>query len=272
MSRGVVDDVSVRWVDVSGHRIRVAVRPGDGTGAPLLMCSGLGGRLELLAPLARSLRGIETITFDVPGVGESPAPCHPYSLPMLASLTGCVLDQLGYDDVDLFGFSWGGALAQQFAIQSPSRCRRLILAATMPGTPMVPGAPGVLIELATPRRFNDPDHLRRIAGDLYGGRARTEPVLADASVQPTEHPAGSFGYWLQLAAIAGWSSHLWLAAVRQPTLILAGDDDPIIPLANAHWMASLLPNSRLHVLSDGHYFIRTSVEETSRVIREFLEP
>jgi poly(3-hydroxyalkanoate) depolymerase len=249
--------------EVGGHPLRVVVRPGEGV--PLLMCSGLGGRLELLAPLARGLHGIETIRFDVPGVGESPAPQHPYSLPMLATLTGCLLDRLGYEQVDVFGFSWGGALAQQLALQAPNRCRRLVLAATMPGSVMLPGEPGALLELATPRRFNDPDHSRRVAGDLYGGRARTEPVAVDGPGH-----ASHVGYWLQLAAIAGWNSHPWLPSLRQPTLILAGDDDPIIPLANARWMACLIPDARLHVLRDGHYFVRTSVDETARVIREFL--
>ena len=69
------------------------------------------------------------ITFDVPGAGESPTPRHPYVMPMLAALTARMVKQLGYGKVDVFGLSWGGALAQQFAIQYPMRCRRLVLAA-----------------------------------------------------------------------------------------------------------------------------------------------
>jgi pimeloyl-ACP methyl ester carboxylesterase len=217
------------------------------------MCSGLGGRLELLAPLARSLFGIETITFDAPGVGESPAPWHPYSLPMLASLTGCHA--------------------------GPARLRRRRPVRVLVGRRAGPAVRHpVAVAVSPADRAGDAAALQRSRSPQAHRRRslrrpRPDGTGARGRLRATDRtPAGSFGYWLQLAAIAGWSSHSWLPAVRQPTLILAGDDDPLIPLANAHWMASLLPNSRLHVLSDGHYFIRTSVEETSRVIREFLEP
>ena len=87
----------------------------------------------------------------------------------LARLANKLLDRLGYQQVDVIGVSWGGALAQQFARQYPQRCRRLVLAATSPGAVMVPGRPSVLSKMITPRRYLSPDvhaegrrrHLRR---------------------------------------------------------------------------------------------------------------
>ena len=86
-----------------------------------------------------------------------------------------MLDALGYHRVDVLGVSLGGIIAQQLAHQTPQRVRRLVLAATGPGLGGVPGSPRVLLALATPRRYYQPDYYRRVAGRIYGGQARRDP-------------------------------------------------------------------------------------------------
>ena len=82
--------------------------------------------------------------------------------------------------------------------------------------------------------------------------------------------AGSrVGYIHQLLAGAGWTSVFMLPLVRQPTLIVAGTDDPIIPLANAKIMNRLLPNSALHIHHGGHVELIANAAEQARVIEEF---
>jgi pimeloyl-ACP methyl ester carboxylesterase len=83
-------------------------------------------------------------------------------------------------------------------------------------------------------------------------------------------PVSQRGYLYQLLASAAWTSLPWLRLVRQPTLILAGDDDPIIPLANARLMAALLPGARLHVYQDGHLGLLTRAAELAAVVSDFL--
>src|SRR5215469_9763127 len=118
----------IRTVRVLGQRLVVDVRRGDGTRTPLLLMNGIGANLELLQPLVDALDpAIEVIRFDVPGVGGSPTPLIPLRFPAMAWLVGRMLDTLGYGRVDVLGISWGGALAQQFAVQHPRRCRRLVL-------------------------------------------------------------------------------------------------------------------------------------------------
>src|SRR5215467_16153859 len=136
--------------------LRVGVRRSEKSHPPLLLFNGIGANIELVEPFLDALDGPEAIVFDVPGVGGSPAPWLPYRPWMLARLTAQLLDQLGYAEVDVLGVSWGGALAQQFAFQQASRCRRLILAATSPGHLMIPGRLTVLLKMATPRRYRDP--------------------------------------------------------------------------------------------------------------------
>ncbi len=158
--------------DVEGQVLRVGVRRGERARPPLLLFNGIGANIELVEPFLDALDGPEAIVFDVPGVGGSPAPSLPYRPSTLARLSAQLLDQLGHEQVDVLGVSWGGALAQQFAFQQGKRCRRLVLAATSPGHLMVPGKLTVLLKMATPRRYKDPDYMRRVAGDIYGGALR----------------------------------------------------------------------------------------------------
>ena len=82
----------------------------------------------------------------------------------------------------------------------------------------------------------------------------------------------SRGYLYQLTAAAGWTSVPFLPALRQPVLIMSGDDDPIIPLANAHLMHRLIPDSRLHVFSGGHLGLVTEAGQLAPVVERFLLP
>ena len=78
------------------------------------------------------------------------------------------------------------------------------------------------------------------------------------------------GYLYQLAAGAGWTSLPFLPLIRQPTLILSGDDDPLIPLVNARLMRSLIPRSQLHVYHGGHLGLVTEAAELAPVVDRFL--
>ena len=146
-----------RMVVVAGTPLRVAIRPGTGAGPPLLLANGIGASLETLQPFVDALDpAIEVIRFDVPGVGGSPLPARPYRFTTLAWLLRRLLDKLGYPAANILGISWGGGLAQQFALSSPLRCRRLILVATATGPQtMVPGNPLVLAKMLTQRRYLD---------------------------------------------------------------------------------------------------------------------
>jgi poly(3-hydroxyalkanoate) depolymerase len=255
--------------EVNGQTLRVGIRPGERTRSPLLLFNGIGASIELVEPFLAALEGPEAIVFDVPGVGGSPTPRLPYRPWMLARLTAQLLDQLGYAEVDVLGVSWGGALAQQFAFQQASRCRRLVLAATSPGHLMVPGRLTVLLKIATPRRYKDPDYMRRVAGDLYGGVLRRSPEAAREHLRHVRW-SSDYGYYLQLFAGFGWTSLPWLRLLPQPTLVMAGTDDPIVPLVNGRILARLIPDARLVTIDDGHLFLVTSAGESAEIIADFL--
>ncbi|MGY1811613.1 poly(3-hydroxyalkanoate) depolymerase [Blastococcus sp. SYSU D00820] len=263
----------VRTVSAAGRSLRVSVRAGDDGVPPLLLMNGIGASLEVLQPLVDALDPRRTvIRFDVPGVGGSPRPVVPYVLGTLTPVVAGMLSRLGYDrPVDVLGLSWGGGLAQHFAVQHRRRCRRLVLAATGTGSLMVPAAPRVLGRMLTPRRHRDPEYARRIAGDIYGGTMRSDPDRAARVLHAAARVGPRRGYYYQLAAGTGWSSLPFLRLIRQPTLIVAGDDDPIVPVVNARMMARLLPDARLHVYRGGHLALLTEAAELAPVVERFLD-
>lgn len=261
----------LRRVTVAGHDVRVSVRPGTAPGTPLVLCNGIGASLDVLEPFVDAIDPrIEVVSFDVPGSGGSSTPRLPYNFPMLAYFLVRLLRRLGHDEFDILGISWGGGLAQQVAWQHPRRCRRVVLVSTATGTVMIPAAPQVLVKMVTPRRYRDPAYARAVAPQLYGGRLRTDPDLATALLHAHSRVGSRTGYLLQLLAGAGWTSLPALPFVRQPVLILAGSDDPIIPLVNARLMARLLPNAVLHVYDDGHLGLVTQAPELAPVVSDFL--
>jgi poly(3-hydroxyalkanoate) depolymerase len=264
----------VRTVAAAGRTLRVSVRPGTDPAVPaLLLMNGIGASLEVLQPFVDALDGRRSvIRFDVPGVGGSPRPVVPYHLSTFSPVVAGMLDRLGFDDpVDVLGLSWGGGLAQHFAVQHRRRVRRVVLAATGTGSLMVPANPRVLARMLTPRRHRDPEYTRSIAGEIYGGTIRDDPASAARVLHSASRLGPRRGYYYQLAASAGWSSLPFLKLIRQPTLVVAGDDDPIIPAVNARVMARLIPDARLHLYTGGHIALLTEAHELAPVIEDFLD-
>ena len=264
----------LRTVAVRGIQVRVSVRPGRGRFAdapPLLLCNGIGASLEALQPLVDALdpdRGV--IRFDVPGVGGSPVPPFPYSMAALSSWVTALVARLGHREFDVLGLSWGGALAQQLALQSRRRVRRVVLVATGTGSLMVAARPQVLAKMQTPRRHRDPAYARSIAAEIYGGTMRDDPEVGARLLHATTRSGPKRGYYYQLAATTGWSSLPFLPLLAQPTLVLGGDDDPIVPVVNARMIARLVPHARLHVYRGGHLGILTEARDLAPVIERFL--
>lgn len=257
-------------VHVDGLDISVSVR---GNGQPLLLIMGLGGNLEMWEPLERQLLpfGVRTITFDAPGTGSSGGWRLPRRMPAIARLVQHLLTALGETRVDILGVSLGGAIAQQLAHQAPHRVRNLILAATMPGVGGLPGSPAVLLRMSTPRRYRDPEYFRAVAGQLYGGRSRVSAGAASHDASRFASPPSWPGYLHQLYAIQGWTSVPWLHRLQQRTLVMAGDDDPIVPLINGRILAWRIPRAQLHIVhGGGHLFLLEEPETSAAAIAQFL--
>jgi len=263
--------MDIRSLTIEGQRLRIGIRAGAPRLPPLIVFNGIGASLELIEPFVSALPEREVVAFDVPGSGGSPASLLPYRFPGLARLAQRLLGELGYNGaVDALGVSWGGALAQTFAFQFPTHCRKLVLASTSPGVLMVPGRPSVLAKLVSPRRYVDPDFLHTFGGEIYGGAFRSDPDLLRRHAQALWAPSNR-GYLYQLIAAAGWTSLPWLRLLTQPTLVMHGLDDPIVPLINARILSALIRRAELHVVDDGHMFLVSKAQDVAPVVHRFLD-
>ncbi|MBO9469817.1 poly(3-hydroxyalkanoate) depolymerase [Endozoicomonas sp. G2_2] len=259
----------VEFVDVDGVRVRVGVR--RGRGRPMLLFNGIGANLDMTLPLVNALDDVEVIVFDVPGAGDSPALNMPHRFGWLAKLSARLLDRLGYDmPVNVAGVSWGGALAQQFALDFPERTNRLVLAATSTGMLALPARSNVLKRLTNARRFQKNETLAQLAPALYGGLMRRRPELLERNGHFSPDPS-TRGYINQLLAGLGWTSVHRLHRLRCPTLIMGGDDDPVMPLVNIRLLYWLIPKSYLHIVrGGGHLFLLVRANESAAVIKRFI--
>ncbi len=259
-------------VDADGLQVRVAQRnPHAQAQGSLLIFNGVGSPIEVLTPFLKTLDQHHLITFDMPGVGGSRRPFGPQRLRHYAATAARVLEHLGIERCHVMGVSWGGVLAQQFAFQFPERTQRLVLAATSPGQIMVPPSPLVMWRMATPLRYFSSSYFESVVGSIYGGDfRRTGNGLARKHAKRMAPPS-PLGYLQQVSALWGWTSLHKLHRLTVPTLIMAGEDDPIIPLANARLMTRLIPDARLEVFDCGHLFLLTRAPRSAALIEEFLQ-
>lgn len=234
---------------------------------PLLFFNGIGANMEAVAPFAEMLEERPFIMFDMPGVGGSPDPVVPYNAFIMSWISDQLLERFGIDQVDVMGVSWGGAMAQHFTMQHPSRVNRLILAATTAGMFMVPGNISALSKMADPRRYIDPDYMTKHFSTLYGGdTSGSEGHVARIT------PPSKMGYFYQLLAMMGWTSAPFLPFMNKETLIMMGGDDQIVVPINGTILNTLIPNSRLEIIEDGgHLFMLSHAEESLALIREHLD-
>lgn len=213
-----------------------------GDGPPLLLIMGMGGNTESWGNLPALLPGREVICVDHPGMGRSPAGCSPRSMTGLADMYADLLCALGHDQADVLGYSFGGAVAQELARHYPFMVDRLILAATVT-CPWLPNLSTISTALATLHAARD-----------YRGRWPSPIGLA--------HQA-----W----AITGWSSLAWLHEIVHETLVIAGENDGLVPVGQSWALAAGIPDASLRLIPDaGHLFLAEQPERAAPVLRGFL--
>ncbi len=236
-----------RTITANDVDFRVALC-GPQRAADTLVCfNGVGMALEALLPLAIELHKHRVVLIDAPGIGGSTEAHGPYRLSHLSASVAEVLDQLGLDRTHLFGVSWGGALAQQFAYQYPDRCASLVLAATSSGLLSIPGNLGLFAQFTSPKRLLSLSFLSKISPELAtSGRAAVSAnsKLFDAALKGLRPK----GYVYQLMAMTGWTSWPWLPKIKAPALILMGRKDPLMPPSNGRIIGGRMQNARLDVL------------------------
>jgi pimeloyl-ACP methyl ester carboxylesterase len=239
----------------------------ENASAPLLFFTGIGATIELLAPFLARFQKRDVITFDMPGVGQTPDFPRSYRLSAMAAAAREILDQLGYDRVDVMGVSWGGMLAQEFSYRYQQQGDHLVLAATTAGFPMIPGKLSTLVRMMSSHRYADAAALGPFLQSLYGGSGEGLDNYASRMVAPSNQ-----GYMHQIMALAGWTSMRKLTCVGAKTLILMGSEDKLVPSSNGYIMKLLLKDAALEIIEGaGHLFVLTHADRVRILIEIFIE-
>lgn len=247
------------WHHAGATRLRIHIWNDDAPGRPLVFLNGIGSPLELIPPFAAQFRDTRLIAIEMPGSGQTPQTDIVYSPIFLSRLVVQACAALGAERFDLMGFSLGGVLAQQVALQYRKQVANLILAATCTGFTMLTHDwhEAGLFSSALPllKLWNE---LENDLGKLH--RATNAATFASPDAMSR-----------QLMGFTGWSSLAFLPFLATPTLILAGTRDSIIAPSNALQLSTFIPQSRHEWIDDGgHLFPFLKPEQTAQKIRPFL--
>jgi pimeloyl-ACP methyl ester carboxylesterase len=128
-----------------------------------------------------------------------------------------------------------------------------------------------LAVLATPLRFYSPAYFERTAASVYGGATGRDPAHHQREMGARYRlPPSSYGYAMQLLGGMGWSSWGFLPDITHETLVICGDDDPLVPLANGRMLAERIPRARLEVVERGGHLLLWDDAEAGERIGRFV--
>jgi 3-oxoadipate enol-lactonase len=242
---------------------------GDPSLPALVLVRGLARSSRHWGALLPHLARFRIVLVDNRGAGQSDATWPPYSTRQLADDIAAVMDAAAIERAHVFGMSLGGMIVQQLALAHAARIDHLVIGCSTPGGKRAHKASArALFQL---RDARDVD--RQLAILVSDATARAHPELrSDWLAIAHDEPARWRGVVGQLAAGLRHDVHDRLGDITQPTLVITGDDDVIIPPANSRLLAEGIPNATLVVLPGArHDFTTDRPAESARAIVEFLQ-
>ena len=226
-------------VSVNGLQLYYEI---EGDGEPVVLIPGFAcGRWIWSRQVSDLSRKFRVITFDPRGICASDKPEGPQSINLLADDLAHLLQALGMAGAHIVGVSFGGFVAQEFALTYPSMTRKLVLCCTSFGGPN-----HVMAEPETIRTFAE-------------GLNREEVP---------EHI-----YLSQFEAAVNFNVESRVGEIASPTLVVSGDADVIVPVQNSRNLAARIPGATLRIIEGGsHTFFIERAEEFNQLVTEFLKP
>jgi 3-oxoadipate enol-lactonase len=218
------------------------VEEGPAGAPPLVLCNSLGTTLDMWAPQLPALaERFRVVRYDRRGHGRSPVPPGPYTIDDLGGDVLELLDRLGLERVHFCGLSIGGAVGMWLAVHAPERVDRLVLCCTRPAFPppeqwteraaaVRQGGVAAVAEAALERWFTAPF------------RAARPDVVDRFRAMLVETPAE--GYAACCEALGALDLRASLGAVAAPTLVVAGEADPVAPPEEGEALAAAIPGAR----------------------------
>lgn len=283
-----VETLTARWapppstfIDVRGLKVHVRDQGPRDDPVPLVLIHGTSASLHTWEGWVAALKGERrVITMDLPGFGLTGPNAHgDYRTAAYVGFVTDLLDALGVKKCVLAGNSLGGEIAWHAALSSPERIERLILVDSA-GYPMqsqsipigfrIARIPGLnrIMELTLPRSL-----VAASVRNVYGDAARVTPELIDRYEALTLRSGNRRALVRRFEQSDFGADAARIAAIRQPTLILWGGRDRLIPVDNARRFAHDIAASRLVIFDDlGHVPQEEAAARTAVAVRDFLKP
>ncbi|MCW3040584.1 MAG: alpha/beta fold hydrolase [Solirubrobacterales bacterium] len=249
------------------HHIRA------GAGEPLLLIQGMSGTHRSWgdAFLGQVQQDFDAVAYDHRGIGLSPATSDPFTLVDLADDAAALLDTLGWGSAHVLGISMGGMVAQELALRHADRVRTLTLGCTYCGGPgSVMTGPATMQKLGAAMTSGDRDLAIRAGYECnVSAGFREDPAHFEAfRAMALAAPAKVATIMLQMQAIAGHDTHARLADITQPTLVIHGTEDEMLPAPNGELIASLIPAAELQLWDGvGHMFWWEQPDRSAAALR-----
>lgn len=249
-----------------------------GEGEPLLLIMGLSlSSKSWFRTIPALSEKYKVIVFDNRGVGQSGKPNTPYSIEMMAEDARAVMDAAGVDSAHVYGISMGGMIAQRLTLKYPKRVRSLILGCTTSGgTNHV--QPSLEVSMQMVSRASStatPEEVAWATAPIIYSPSFLENhrnLVAEDIEKRIEQPILPYAYMLQLQACLAHDTYDLLGQIKNPTLVIHGDADRLIPYENGVTLAEKIPNAEfLTVKGGGHIYPTEACDLVNTKVVEFLK-
>jgi len=259
-------------VTVNGLRLYYEI---EGDGEPVVLIPGFAaGRWIWFKQTADLSRSFRVIIFDPRGVSASDKPEGPQTITLLADDIAHLLDTIGVESAHIVGASFGGFVAQEFALKYAALTRKLVLCCTSFGGPHhVAPTPETLQALASTKGLGSEERMRAnllMAFTPEFVRTQVDEVDRVVHLRATNEVPEHI-YLSQLQAAMSFNAESRVETIRRPTLVLSGDADVIVPVQNSRNLAAKIPGAQLQIIEGGsHTFFIEQAGEFNRIVTEFL--
>jgi pimeloyl-ACP methyl ester carboxylesterase len=247
----------------------------EGDGEPVVLIPGFAaGRWIWFKQTAALSRNFRVIVFDPRGVSSSDKPEGPQTISLLAGDVAHLLETIGIKSAHIVGASFGGFVAQEFALKYPAMTRKLVLCCTSFGGPNhVAPSTDTLAALASTKGLNSEERMRAnllLAFTPEYVRREVSEVDRIVHLRATNEVPEHI-YLSQLQAAMSFNAESRLDQITSPTLVLSGDADVIVPVQNSRNLAAMIPGAELKIVAGGsHTFFIEQPDLFNRLITDFL--
>jgi pimeloyl-ACP methyl ester carboxylesterase len=249
-----------------------------GTGEPLVLIAGFAsGAWQWFKQIDDLAKNFRVITFDARGISRSKLDVgETVSIKAIADDICELLDVLEIKKVSILGTSFGGFVAQDFALRYPERLNKLILACTSFGgkNHVLPHNAEVLTAFASTENLNSAERIRKFMIPAFSKKfiENNFEIIEQTCQLRAQNIIPESVYLQQLQSATTFDSEAQVSQIKAETLIITGDSDQVVPIENSMNLLTLIPNANFKFIENsGHLFFIEQAEKFNEIVEEFLQ-